>query len=151
MITDNMNFVVKERNNITQYLYGGDGFDIRYLKKVKYDDLLISDSEFEALYKLSSADPSTQNEMNSLFYNELLPRRNQFKQAFVYKSLAILEEEVRKTIKVPVDCKEMIKDMLIRMGNPTITPSEDDKKQMISIIKNFLADIPYIYTNERKR
>jgi hypothetical protein len=35
MIVDDMNFVIKERNNVTQFLYGGDSFDIRALRAVR--------------------------------------------------------------------------------------------------------------------
>lgn len=50
-----MNFVVKEHNNITQYLYGGDGFDIRYLTKVSYPILLSKTALFEEKYHFKSS------------------------------------------------------------------------------------------------
>ena len=45
-----MNFVSKETTKISQYLYGGDGFDIRFLTKVEHNIILVSDVDFKKKY-----------------------------------------------------------------------------------------------------
>lgn len=65
--------------------------------------------------------------------------------------MSILEEEISFSLKVPIDCKEVLNDMFIRKKHSQYVSSDDEKKKMLHLLKDFIRDIAYIYTNERKR
>ena len=81
-----------------------------------------------------------------------MTRRQSFRTVILYKNSAILEEPVRMVIKMPIDCADVLNDIFIRLGvTDSFNPSDEDKRVMFEMLKTFLRDIPYVYTNERQR
>jgi hypothetical protein len=106
---------------------------------------------FRDKYAYEAQDPALQAELSSFFEETVLPRREAYRQALLFKNMAILEEEPREAIMVPVDCREILKDIMIRSGNAVPAATDADKRAMLGILQQFISDIPYIYTNERRR
>ncbi len=151
LIVDNMGLITKEKKNVAQYMYGGDGFDIRYLTSASYPILLKTEAEFRSKYHFTSTDPTVQHEMDEFYEKHHLLYRDLFRRNVLYKTFAILEESVRMQIKMPIDCSDVLSDIFIKTGITDYKPSEQERSKTFRMLRDFMENIAYVYTNERQR
>ena len=151
IIVDNLRFCIKG-NNIIQFAYGEDNLDPRYVEKVKFPTVMISDDEFTTNYRYNNISNDELSESdNKIFQNEyeqLRKDRDKYRKIYLNFESINLTHLIDDTRFMPFNLPRIINDVLNEYGE-----TKSDSKQiieMISIINKFIDTLPYIMFNEHQ-
>lgn len=135
MVTDPLRGVVSPY--IVQHLYGDDGLDARRVQKgIKYRPAFLSNDGLKDKYF-----GIDQNE-----YDKIVQDRDQYRKVFLDVERSTMSESFTDTITAPIDV-----ETILRRYHSDITPSDDDLKKSVILVKKACSDLVYVYLNTRQK
>ena len=141
IIIDNMRLCMKG-NNIIQFNYGDDNLDARFVEKVKFPTVMISDKELREKYRYDSTEQIFTDE-----FNQILDDRNEYRRIYLNIESLNLTRLMEDSRFMPFNLPRIIQNV------KNIEPKEkvasiDLIIEMMIMIKDFIAKLPYIMFNE---
>lgn len=141
---NNMRLCVKY-NNVIQFLYGEDGLDTRYVIKVRFPTVSISDKELEDGWKYSPSDAKFKN-LFEKEYKQVVDDRAEFRRIFLKLEKGKFNEPMSDSKFVSVDIERLVSDSIYAYGEKK--PTDEELAVMVNMVDNLCTVIPYIMINE---
>ncbi len=147
-ITNNFRAMTKNKN-IVQFAYGEDFLDPRFVERVRFPTIMISDAEFEKTYKSTGFDD---------FFARMKKDRDEYRRIFFQFENMNIREVLSDERKMPVNIARIIENVLYaaRDGETTIGNNKktdnkstgDDLAAKVGNVVKFCQTLPYLLLNE---
>lgn len=150
IIINNLRFVIKDEK-IAQLLYGGDGFDSRYIMKIVIDTIFMNTELLEKTYKYTSAAKKNQ----AIFDDEFAAIRSDYE---IYRKFILAKEKINpkdqasNVVMLPMDLEAVIDAAKFEYreasGKDIPEANEEELAEMVKYVADVCQRIPYWYTND---
>jgi DNA-directed RNA polymerase II subunit RPB1 len=130
---------------IVQQLVGHDGFDSRFQEKIKIASIKLADDALKA----ASIGGLPLTDVVSKSYKKILNDRNAFRDNFLRVERLGENRPMDNMVPLSVNMSRMYLNMITRYGE--MHSSGKTLDTMLGVIDDFIADLPYVYSNEMQR
>jgi DNA-directed RNA polymerase beta' subunit len=153
IVINNLRFAVKH-NSVIQLLYGEDGIDPRYVEKVKFSTVKMSDAAIRAKYMpVGGEDIITESpELSKIIEDEIsqvMEDRNRYREIFMKVECIGSGEKISDERLMPVNIERIILDTLREYSDAVSKPpTVKELLRMHTRVKALCDALPYILINE---
>lgn len=134
-------------SNIVQLNYGDDNLDPRYVEKVSFPTVMMTESDFEKKYRINST------KHKSIFdaeFAQLKDDRNFYRDLFMQneKMSGILFNDKKP---MPVNVERVITNIITKYNLDEAKEKVSPNPEAINMIKSFCSELPYVFMNNHRR
>jgi len=137
IIINNFRWATKNQN-ILELAYGEDFLDPRYVEKVKFPTVMISDAEFNK-YK---------HKDYPAFAEQMENDRRVYREIFLAVEDMNVKELITDERHVPVNVGRIVGDVLREYKDSLVTPDKKTLDSMVNVVNDICGKIPYLAINE---
>lgn len=144
---NNLRFSVKDEN-IVQFVYGEDAMDPRYLRKVTFPTVEMSDKQFATTYMKSSTTKSTKLTKE---FVQLSDDRKTYRDIFIKFEMMNVKELMKASRHMPVDVQELVdfarvdhKESLSKKNGAALIKH---KEMIYDTVSKFISEFDYLHFN----
>ncbi len=144
--------------NIIQFCYGENFLDPRYVERVRFPSVMMSDEEFNTKYRyantgVAAAKSSGQSrgEKSELFDEEfaaLKADREKYREIFFKVENMNTKELFSDERKLPVNMERVINDTLREFGDKLADVTNESLTEMTTYVRDLCNGIAYVLINE---
>jgi DNA-directed RNA polymerase II subunit RPB1 len=145
-------------------LYGGDGFETRWLESVKFPTSTASDASVQKSFAYAAIDEKFRaqaeradkaaTELAAKHLKDLLALRARYRRSFGRAAAADRSRAFSDKKLAPVNVMEIVSDVFVQSGDEKGEGGATEPETFaarLTEVDNFVRDVPYLYQNEGRR
>lgn len=137
-------------DNIIQFIYGEDGYDCRFVEKVKFPTLFASDADLESKFHYKS----NNNTLQSIFdaeYARIIEDRSRCREVFMRIEDINMKELMSDMLMSPVNIERLMRNVSKKLATTNTMPTLIDDNELADMTKSVqkfcTSSVPYFLLN----